>query len=334
MAKKKFFSLSQSVSQGLTETMNAVSNSYRYELIALSRIETDPDNPRELEITPNDIIKGISVSDINFAKKQSELENLATLADTIKKNGIINPVVVYKYLDTYRLVAGERRYLASILAGKEDIQARILSERPKTLDLRLIQWMENNEREELSLKDRISNVRVIMEEYKKQNPDETVTPSTIKELICISLSQATCYSAVLSAPKDINDLILAGKISNLDKAALLAKIESKSIREKATASFLNGGTIKDIKLLIKSDEAKQTSNLKLASKQRRGRITTRINLGVTKNVNVVKNIITAVVSHDKYKKYEGIFSDIDWNHYESTSKAFKKLIEILEKSLG
>lgn len=337
MAKKKIFSISDSVNRGITETLNAVNNnatSFRYEVISLNRIETDPDNPRELSLTANDIINGLNKSDSDYILKQNELESLQSLAETIKMKGIINPVVVYKYLENYRLVAGERRYLASIIAGKEDVQARIISQRPKGLDLRLLQWIENTEREELSLKDRIGNIQSIIDEYIKENNSQEITATVIQNILGISLPQATCYTAILAAPNDIRDLIRSGKLTNLDKAALLSKVKSNELRQKVIYSCLNGGSIKDLKLLINTEENKQKLNASKVSNKKRGRVLGRINMGNTKNTQVIKTIVTTVTSHDSFRKYALLFSDIDWQSHESTTKAFRKFIELLEKNMG
>ena len=77
------------------------------------------------------------------------------MAHTIKANGVINPIVVYKLGELYRIVAGERRCLASILAGKQEIEARVFNEKPKGFDLKLIQWVENTAREDLTLDERL-----------------------------------------------------------------------------------------------------------------------------------------------------------------------------------
>ncbi|MCP6769829.1 ParB N-terminal domain-containing protein, partial [Klebsiella pneumoniae] len=78
-----------------------------------------------------------------------ELEKLKELASTIESSGVINPIVVYKRGEVYRVVAGERRCLASFLANKSEIEARVFNEKPKGFELKLIQWIENTAREDL-----------------------------------------------------------------------------------------------------------------------------------------------------------------------------------------
>ena len=122
MTKKKRFGISQALTRGLSETINVVENNaglYRNVMLPLSRIELDPENPRRLAIDLNDIRQGLNDDYPAYYIKQAELERLRELAHTIQANGIINPIVVYKRGELYRIVAGERRSLASLLAGKQ-----------------------------------------------------------------------------------------------------------------------------------------------------------------------------------------------------------------------
>ena len=142
MSKKKRFGISEALTRGLTETINVVENNlgvFRNVILPLSRIELDPDNPRKMAIDLSDIRQGIRPDDPKFQQKQDELERLKELAHTIQSNGVINPVIVYKLGDLYRIVAGERRCLSSILAGKQEIEARVFNEKPRGFELKLIQ---------------------------------------------------------------------------------------------------------------------------------------------------------------------------------------------------
>lgn len=336
MSKKKRFGISQSLSQGLSDTVNAVKNnagSVRFEVVSLARIETDPENPRELKLSKEDVFHGIEKSEPFFNEKQEELERLKSLSETIKRKGLINPVVVYKHGEIYRLVAGERRFLASILAGKEDIQARILQEKPKGLDLRLLQWIENTEREDLSLKDRIGNVKSILAEYLKENDKHELTASALKDIIGISLQQASSYIPVLNAPEDLAEHISIGNINNLDKAAFIAKIERTDLRKNVIESCIKGSSLKELRRLVESEK----SNLKRQeieskkSPKKRGRAATRVNLGATSNPNVIKKIVLSVLKEPGLKHIESHFVNINWEEFEQVTKAFKKFLSFLEK---
>jgi ParB family chromosome partitioning protein len=334
MTKRKIFGISQSLGQGMTETINAVKNnagSFRFEIISLARIEVDPENPRELSITNRDILNGISKDDPQYDIKKTEYSKLESLAETIKKKGLINPIVVYKNADKYRLIAGERRYLASLMAQKEDVQTRILNEKPGLTDLRLLQWIENTEREDLSLKDRIGNINAILRDCKKEHQVNSITATLIKDLIGISLPQATCYLAIINAPPDVIELINNEMITNLDKAAFLSKIVETDLRKKATELLANGASLKELKIFIDREKAlhqlSRTSNTKNG---KRGRVANQVTLGTTKNIHVIKTIVHSVFNLPQFNRHLGQFTNINWDSCDQATQVFKQFIKILE----
>ena len=66
----------------------------------------------------------------------------------------------------------------------------------------------------------------------------------------VSLSQATYYLAVLNAPTDLQEMIKSGKIRSLDKAAVIAGIDSSEIRKEAIQACVGGSTLKEIRKII------------------------------------------------------------------------------------
>ena len=55
------------------------------------------------------------------------------------------------------------------MLGKKEIIARISAQRPVGTKLKILQWIENNERSDLSLSERIGSIEAIIHEYKKEN---------------------------------------------------------------------------------------------------------------------------------------------------------------------
>jgi ParB family chromosome partitioning protein len=332
MSKKKRFGISEALTRGLSETINVVENNagiYRNVMLPLSRIELDPENPRKLAIDLMDIRAGIRPDDSHYQHKQDELERLKELAHTIKTSGIINPVVVYKRGEVYRIVAGERRCLASILAGKQEIEARVFNEKPKQFDLKLIQWIENTAREDLTLSERLGNVEEIISAYQSQHEEAAVTASILKDITGLSLSQTTYYLAVLHAPEDLKKHIRDGHIRNLDKAALLAGITSKESRAEAMDACANGASLKELRSMVNQLKTVKKSKEQIKP-SRRGRVTAKINMGSTGHALVIKEIVDCVTNHKQYSGFKSVFADIDWADLRQTTKAFRKLIDLLE----
>jgi ParB family chromosome partitioning protein len=336
MSKKKRFGISEALTRGLSETINVVENNigmYRNVVLPLSRIELDPENPRKLAIDLADIKEGIRPDDVNYQRKQDELERLRELAHTIKTSGVINPVVVYKLGEYYRVVAGERRCLASILAGKQEIEARVFNEKPRGFELKLVQWIENTAREDLTLDERLGNVRDIIREYILQHGEVEVTATLLKTITGLSLPQSTYYIAALNAPEDVQAEIRNGNIRNLDKAALLSNIESIDMRQNAIAACINGSSIKELRMLVSQQKSLKKDRAPMQTSTR-GRTTARINMGTTLRADVVKTIVSCVVQQRQYDKYMDIFAKVNWSDLRQSTKAFRKLIEILETEMA
>lgn len=84
----------------------------------------------------------------NPEQPRKSFENIEELADSIKQNGLIQPIAVVKKVDGYMIVSGERRYRATLHAELKTIKAHILQvDDAKVQELSLI---ENIQREDLS----------------------------------------------------------------------------------------------------------------------------------------------------------------------------------------
>ncbi len=332
MSKKKRFGISEALTRGLSETIHVVENNagvFRNIVLPLSRVELDPDNPRKLTLDLTDVKQGLRPDDPLYQQKYDELDRLRELAHTITTSGIINPIVVYKLGESYRIVAGERRCLASILAGKQEIEARVFNEKPKGFDLKLVQWIENTAREDLTLNERLDNVRDIIDEYQKQHGFVEVTATLLKNITGLSISQTTYYLTALNAPDDVQLHIQNGNIRNLDKAALLASISLPDVRRQAIEACINGSSLKELRTIISRERLLKKTNTSLPSTNR-GRSVAKVNMGATLQAEVVRTIIESVISQKRYDRHAEVFSQVNWMDLRQVTKAFRKLIEILE----
>ncbi len=264
MAKRKAFSINPSLSRSLEETILAAqdySGQLLVEVISIDRLELDPDNPRELHLSFQDVREGLLEGDPLVELKKNELASLESLSKSIGAQGLINPITVYKHQDKYRLIAGERRTLASILAGKTQIQCRILEDKPNALNRVILQWMENNEREDLTLWERLNNLRVILKIYSDEhdkNPDR-VTAAELSDLTGISVSQAAQYRLVLQANSNLWQAIKENKISNLDKAAFIVKAALKD-QDALVVLCQQGASLRELKAATEKFFVQKSSN--------------------------------------------------------------------------
>ena len=333
MAKKKVFSIGTALSQGLEETIESAQNyssELRIDVIPIKKIELDPANPRDLALTMADAQSGIHAADEDRMRKMDELASLQSIAHSIRTQGIINPITVYKYGERYRLIAGERRTLASILAGKTDIQAKILDEKPAELKISLLQWIENIERSDLSLWERLSNLERIISAYTQAKglQSNEITITELSELIGCVKSHAMNYKAILHADSELKQLIFENKIKSLEKAAFLADIRSDDVKQQAVDACIAGATLKQLKNMVEQGKRKLVP---VKTMERRGRQTTMVTFGATKNIQAAKIVIESLLANSTLIHIPAAFKNIDWNNPRVVSETFKQLLKTLEK---
>lgn len=336
MAKTKFFKISDDLSEGLEQTVNKAKNfagNLVLEAIPLKNIELDPDNPREMILTLDDVFLRLDKTDPHYNLKTVELENLKALALSIKREGLINPILVYRYGNVFRLIAGERRTFASIIAGEEFIQAKIRDKKPEKLELSLLQWAENIERKDLSLWERLRNIEKIFNAYKtKSEQDQKPLPTLLSELIGCSLPHAMNYCSVLDSDEELKQLVQSGKIKNLEKAALISKIIDKDLKAQAINSCIKGATLSQLKIIADLDKKSSrpiSNDMKHTSS--RGRQANQVNLGTTKNIKAVRFILSCVLANEKYKSLALYIQNLNWDDYGAINKAFQQILKNIEK---
>ncbi len=140
-------------------------------------------------------------------------EKLQELANSLKENGIIQPIIVTKKSESnYELVAGERRLEASKLAGFEEIPVIIRSVSAKEqLQFAII---ENVQREDLSP---IEEARA----YQRLNEEFALTHAQISEIVGKDRATITNLIRLLKLPVDIQKMILEEKLSSGHARAIL-----------------------------------------------------------------------------------------------------------------
>lgn len=140
-------------------------------------------------------------------------ENLEELTQSIKMNGVVQPIVVRKKNNRYEIVAGERRWRASQRAGTGKIPAvvRDIAD-DKLLELALI---ENIQRQELNP---IEEAKA----YKKLIEAVGLTQEMVAERVGKNRTFITNYLRILKLPDDIQNLITTDKLSVGHAKALLS----------------------------------------------------------------------------------------------------------------
>ncbi len=323
MSKRKKFMASSSNIQGMSDSIRMVKNRdnrYQDANVPLDYIETDNNNPRKLLLTRKNILQKITKNDSDYQRKVVELEMIQSLSASIRKNGLINPITIYRISENrYQIVAGECRFLAFILLEKETIPARIFANKPSDYELKLIQWEENTKRTDLTLAERLGNINDLLTMYRAANPDSKLNSTTIREITGLSSSQAEYYNAILKAKDSVRTAIDLGEINSLDKAYFLVSKQ------------LSGAERDEAIKLVKSGVSLSSLRKKYAKGNRANiKTTPKVSLGSVQNGNTIKIIIDAVLKEPKYSFYKETFSSLDWKDSKAASKAFKEFISIVE----
>lgn len=159
-------------------------------------------------------------------------EKLQELADSIKKHGLAQPVLVTPSVapGEYELIAGERRFRASKMAGLKDIKAivRQSADDKQKFDLALI---ENLQREDLDPVEQAKAFKRLIEEFGH-------THEEIAAVIGKNRSVITNTLRLLNLPEDIRQLITEGKLS-AGHGRMLAGIEDEQQMRALVAQILS-----------------------------------------------------------------------------------------------
>lgn len=323
--KRSRFSVSGALTAGISQALEhgtGHAGQMHFELVPIARIDTDPENPRQLALSREDL-PIIDPADPAFERKSGELERLKGLAASIGKHGVQHPIVVYRERDRFRIAMGERRFLASIVAGQSQIPARIWAKRPDEHELRLLQYVENAERVDLSAWERVQNVRALVNTYQAQH-NEILTATRLSEITGFALSQASLYMHLVNAPADVQDALASGRLANLDKAAIIAKLPSAAEREKAMEAVEGGAGLQALRRQTAPAPEPVRSQPKVKAA---GRPMSRITLGATRNTAAVRRVIETVAESLGAKDE---FAEVDWKDMNSASQAWAKLWQRLE----
>ena len=188
-------------------------------------IDEKIDSELGLEYDKNQL-EELKISDISPDPEQPRRhfnkEKLEELANSIRIHGVLQPIVVVRKNSKFLIVAGERRYRASKLAGLERVPAvvRELSDQNR-LELSLI---ENIQRDNL-------NVLEMAEAYLKLREQFNLTAKEIGERVGGRSESAVLNTLrLLKLPQIVKDYIISGKLKE-GQARPLLKIDEETIKK-------------------------------------------------------------------------------------------------------
>jgi ParB family chromosome partitioning protein len=164
-------------------------------------------------------------------------ESLNELTESIKKHGVLSPILVRELgLNKYEVIAGERRLRASLKAGLETIPCLI--DQKKDQDALESALIENLQREDLNAVEEARGYDRLKREFGLTQDEVATSTGKARSTIANSLR-------ILSLPQKVLDYLAAGKIEK-GHAKLLASLDAKEAEQAAENIVKNKLTVRDL----------------------------------------------------------------------------------------
>lgn len=265
-----------------------------------------PENEEQL----TNAVMQIKITDVipneNQPRRHFDDEALRELAESIKEHGVVQPIIVKKMEDGYTIIAGERRWRASRIAGLKMIPAIVKD--CSQVEIMEIALIENLQREDLNAMEESYAYKSLMEEYH-------MTQEEIARRIGKSRPAIANSLRLVHLPDKIKELLMNGSLSAGHARALLAIEGEKKqleIAEKIIDQQLN---VRQVEKLAKEKNEHPV--------KRKKSDTTDIEIKEIENRLMAKLGTKTKINHKKNK------GTIEIEYY--SNEELDRLIEILEK---
>ena len=175
--------------------------------------------------------------DENQPRKEFDKEKIEELAQSINKNGLIQPLIVTKKdSENYTLVAGERRWRASQIANLKTLPALLL---PTDLDKDEISLIENIQRENLKVTEEAQAYQRLIEK-------NSYTHDQLSKIVGKSRSHITNLLRILNLHEYFSDLLNKGTISMGHARALVGKTPQELDEKLLSQIHAGKASVRDI----------------------------------------------------------------------------------------
>lgn len=168
------------------------------------------------ESTNNNSVLEVDVNildpSLNQPRKNFDNDKLNELAQSIKTYGVVQPIIVQKEGSRYVVIAGERRYRASRMAGLKTVPV-VVKDYTKR-EYMEVSLVENLQREDLNPIEEAQAMKLLMEEH-------NMTQEELSSRLAKSRSAVANTLRLLTLPEKIRDLVMQGSISSGHARALV-----------------------------------------------------------------------------------------------------------------
>ncbi len=194
----------------------------------------------------------------NQPRKDFSQDGLNRLADSIREYGVVQPIVLRPLDDNkYEIVAGERRYRASMLAGLETIPA-IVKEFSES-EYAEIALIENLQRENLNAIEEAIAYQYMIDEHQ-------LTQDKLAKVVGKSRTYITNILRLLKLDSQVQRMVRTGQLSTAHGRTLLSVSDSKMRLGLAKKIQLEDMSVRELEKLVKSIKGEKKVHL---SKEKR-----------------------------------------------------------------
>ena len=177
---------------------------------------------------------------------------LNELALSIREHGVIQPIIVRKIGDKYEIIAGERRFRASKLAGKETIPAIVRNFTDE--EMMEIAVLENLQRENLNAVDEANAYKTLMENLH-------LTQDQVSKRVNKSRSHITNLLGILALPEDVLTLVKENKLT-MGHARCLSKLSDiEKINELTKKVLEENLSVRELEALASGEEIERKNKI-------------------------------------------------------------------------
>lgn len=178
-------------------------------------------------------------------RKVFDDKKIKELSESIKKNGIIQPILVRKKDENYEIIAGERRYRAAKLAGLKTVPA-ILKDTDDKLSLELA-IIENIQRENLNPLEEGLAYETLIQKY-------SYTQEELAKNLGKKRSTISNTLRLLKLPEEIKEMIVEGEIKEGHARAILALIDESSMLKLSKKIIEENMSVRKTEEIVKEEK--------------------------------------------------------------------------------
>jgi ParB family chromosome partitioning protein len=210
----------------------------------LSDQSNEPNFPVDKELS--DSFKLINLNDISPNPYQARIEwneqELDDLSESIKANGVVQPIIVRPFKDGYQLIAGERRLRAAKLASLQSIPALVRT----ASDEQMHEWslVENIHRVDLNPIERAKAYRDYLNAF-------SLTQTEASQRLGEDRSVVANYMRLLDLPQEIKQMLAESKLSMGHARAILALPTDELRRKLANRAMAGRLSVREVERLVR-----------------------------------------------------------------------------------